>query len=1257
MSMNSKAISLSYPISRTRCYSHIKSTLRGLILKGLAIWLLIQPFGKSALLAADLLIFVQSRGTHSSLQINKPLERKLVGGQKHEYQLTLLIGQYLKLSVDQRGIDVALRLIDPNGKKLLEVDTVNGLQGTELIHIIAEISGIYRLEVYPSNEKAAAGSYEVKIVELRKAADSDMKRVLAEGAVREATELRKKGTEESREKAISKYNEALPVWRSLGDRKHEAETLRGLGDVYTDLSQPQKALDYLNMALSISRAIDDESEEAIALIQIGLAYLSLGDYQKASDYFSQALPIGRKIGNHQLEAVVLMSLGQVYYRMGDYEKSLNFLERALSIHSDVGDRQLDASIFAFTGTIYYSKGDTQKSFSYFSQALLIYRQMSNRSGETAMLRYIGRAYLSSGDIQKAINYFNQALPISREINDRSAELATIRLLGNAYSDIGEYSKSLDCYQQALGISKLLGDKYSEASTLTNIGLIYSDLDDSMKALDSLNLALTIWRSISNRAGEARVLNDIGSVYYRLGNKQASLDYYLQALVLWRSVGSRAGEADALRDIGSAYADLGEKEKALEFHRQALTLLRDFKNRAGEGRELASIGSIYNELGDYGKALDYFNQALPINREVGDRTSESITLSNIGMIYNSLGEKQRSREYSLQALSITRAIGDRDGEASLLYNLASIDSDEGKLSESRSRIESAIEIIESLRDKTNRPDLRVSHSAAAQDYYGLYIDVLMRLYRDHPSEGLNVTALLASDRARAHSLIDALRLIRSDIREGADPVLLERERTLRQLLNAKAESQFRLLSGPHSDQQAAASEKELSGLLMEMQVVEAQIRKTSPRYATLKEPQALSLQAIQGLLDKDTVLLEYSLGEHQSYLWAITSVAMKSYELPKKAVIESAAQRVYGLLVARARPQAGEVAANTRDRVREADTEYERAASSLSQMILGSLSSELTKKRLLLVTEGILRYIPFAALPDPSIASNDKRRKQPLIIEHEIVHLPSANTIVAVRSESATRRPAAKTIAVLADPVFDISDPRVNRKQGALINSSVPAISSIPVSPKPQVQQLVRQLEASGNETRPYRLPFSEKEARGILSFVSEKEAKLALGFDANRETATSPELREYRILHFATHTYINNRYPALSGIILSLVDKQGDHQDGFLLTQEVYNLRLPVELVVLSSCQSAFGEEVKGEGLVSLTRGFMYAGAARLVASLWAVDDEATSQLMIAFYRGLLKEGLRPPAALRAAQIEILKQQKWQSPYYWAAFVLQGEWQ
>jgi CHAT domain-containing protein len=333
------------------------------------------------------------------------------------------------------------------------------------------------------------------------------------------------------------------------------------------------------------------------------------------------------------------------------------------------------------------------------------------------------------------------------------------------------------------------------------------------------------------------------------------------------------------------------------------------------------------------------------------------------------------------------------------------------------------------------------------------------------------------------------------------------------------------------------------------------------------------------------------------------------------------------------------------------------------MLLGPVAAQLGKKRLVIVADGALQYVPFAALPAPSPGNDEERNSgaepQPLIVEHEIISLPSASTLATLRREMAGRKPAEKSLAILADPVFADDDTRVSRdveKAGAKKKTRSADSDQTDIGFL-QITRSGEEMGVTGGEAGFGRLLSTRREAAAISALVPERERMQALDFEASRTTALRPELGEYRIVHFATHGLLNNIHPELSGIVLSLVDKAGQQQDGFLRLQDIYNLKLSAELVVLSACQTGLGKEVRGEGLIGLTRGFMYAGAPRIVASLWKVDDRATSELMKRFYQGMLgPERVSPAGALRQAQLSIWREKQWRAPYYWAAFVLQGEW-
>ena len=476
--------------------------------------------------------------------------------------------------------------------------------------------------------------------------------------------------------------------------------------------------------------------------------------------------------------------------------------------------------------------------------------------------------------------------------------------------------------------------------------------------------------------------------------------------------------------------------------------RKIENRQGEAYTLTYLGTVYFSIGDKRQALDYYDKALPLMRAVGDRYGEAYTLSYLGEAHHSLGDHQRAMDYLSQALTLRQTVEDREGESSTRYQIARVECDRGNLDEARAQIEKALVGAEFIRGSVLSQELRASYLNTVRDYYDFYIDLLMRLDRLRPSEGFAAMALQANEKAQARSLLETLVEARADIRQGVDPQLLALERVLQQRLNAKAAYQTKLLNGKHTQEQAEAAEKEIRAITAELQQVKTRIKAASPRYAALTDPQPLKPAQIQRqTLDGDTMLLEYALGNERGYLWAVTPDSIKSYELPRRAEIEASARRFYDLMTARNRRKNDETGKQRQERIDQADAQCLETGAALSQMLLAPVASQLGAKRLLIVTQGALQLIPFAALPEPETGGKgdaetprqkysrpvapSPRRPVPLIVNHEIVNLPSASTLGLLRRDLAGRRPAPNTLAVLADPVFSANDERVRaRASGA-----------------------------------------------------------------------------------------------------------------------------------------------------------------------------------------------------------------------------------
>jgi len=865
---------------------------------------------------------------------------------------------------------------------------------------------------------------------------------------------------------------------------------------------------------------------------------------------------------------------------------------------------------------------------------------------------------SPASLAKAIEKFEWARVLMHSLSNPLGEAALLSIAGSACFLLGQNQQAVEKYEQSLPLFRAAGDKRGEAAALLQMGQLLGTLGEIQKALDRLERALPLFHAAGEDQGEVITLTTMGSFQMFLGKPDEALSYYERALEIARAKGPPESQAAILAVIGPLYSELGKPEKSQQMLEQSLSVYRTLGYRRGQAMTLVLLGLLHSFQLEPEKALKYDMEALPLFRAEHDRYGEGLAL--FGICWSS-HDYQKGRDYCAQAQALQHAIGDRNTEAMTLKQIAIGERSLGNLNASLTAIEYAITNIESLRTKVVNPEYRLSYFAGSHDYYDFYIDLLMLLHKQKPNEGYDGKALQASERARARSLLETLKEANADIREGVDAALLQRERETQRRLNAKAQAQIEFLLSQHSDAEVAPIAKAIEALIKELQQVETEIRQTSPHYAALMQPQPLTLKEIQTrLLDSDTMLLEYSLGEERSYLWAVTSTSITSHELAKSSDIEAAARDFYNLLNARNNDVKGETDEQRALRIARSDAAIPRAAGSLSRLVLAPVAGQLNKKRLAIVADGALHFVPFGALLMPTVPGSNVNPRvgsfKVLLADHEIVNLPSASTLAVIRDEVAGRKTAPKSVAVLADPVFMKDDERV-KKTGE--RSSAKAENAAPTRAENKDRQLVKATEDTGVAKEGFYIPRllgTRREAEQIVAMVSPVERRLLLDFAAKREAATSAELSQYRYIHFSTHGLLNSVHPELSGLVFSLVNEQGESQDGFLLAHEIFNLKLPADVVVLSACDTGIGKDIKGEGLVSLTRGFMYAGAPRVVVSLWGVSDLGTTELMVRFYQGMLKQGMPPAAALRAAQLSLMNDKRWASPYYWAPFTLQGEW-
>jgi CHAT domain-containing protein/Flp pilus assembly protein TadD len=963
---------------------------------------------------------------------------------------------------------------------------------------------------------------------------------------------------------------------------------------------------------------------ALASMKAGRVCFVLGEYREALKRYQRAADEAGSTGAKLEESKALSQIGRLYSYLGNNDKAQENLFKALEFlgadragNQSATVKQAYAQALNNLGEVNYSKGNLVKSSEHFEHALSLFTEVGDRTGAARVHLFKGYIAGGIGEPEKAITEISQALALYKAVADKTGEGLCLTALGLSHSLKRDEEHAIRMHQEASDIFRAIGDRQSEAITLNALGQAYEFLSEYPRALENYRRALRLFQDSGELDLAAVSMFKVAKIYRLVGDLTHAEAYYEQCLRLSRAAGKSRTEANALNDVALIYASQGSREKTVRQYEKILKFYAAISDRRGQATALNNLGDFLLRVGEKKQALASYKKALPLSEQAGDK---SVLISTY-------------------------------------YNIARAHRDLGALEDALSDIENSIKVIEDLRTNVATPDFRTSYFAGVSKQYELCINILMQLDRLRPGQGFAARALLASENSRARSLIDMLTETGADIRQDARPELLERERELQGLLRSHAQYQLDLSVSGKNQTESSEVASQIDQLSTKYQSLEAQLRNQNPRFLTLKQATPLSLEQIQAeLRGGDTILLEYALGDERSYLWAVTSDSLRSYELPSRATLEDAGREVYKLLTAR--QLIGEkIDGGYQANVETSDRLYHQKALQLSQMLLGQVAERLGDKRLLVVTEGVLQYIPFDALPMPSqqVAGSNvgetvegvAKELPPLIATHEIVTLPSISTLAFIRQEKPRASSSDKIVAVLADPVFTNDDERV--ENGA--PRSAIAFSGDRSSSQPTLRSVKDSVPNGGA----MRLLHASEEADAILAAAPRGTGMVAKGFDASRETAMSPLVGEYKIVHFATHGFVNSEHPELSSILLTMVKRDGSKTNGLMPLQDIYNLNLSAELIVLSACDTALGKDMKGEGLVGLTRGFISAGSRSVVASLWKVDDRATGALMAEFYRSMLREGMPPAAAIRSAKQKIRQEKAWSAPYFWAGFVLQGE--
>ncbi len=913
---------------------------------------------------------------------------------------------------------------------------------------------------------------------------------------------------------------------------------------------------------------------------------------------------------------------------------------ALALFGTADDVLGQAKTRTNLGLVLRRQGDIQGAIAEYQAALALWRQLGDARGETDSLLNLAAAHRTAGEVARAVSVGEEAVRRAREARPE-AEPRMLDSLAQTLESQGAPDRALALFTRALELRQSSGDERGTARSHASLGFLYRRLGEYQQALDHLHEALAAFEQTGSPRGQMAVLNSLGGVYGALGQFQRAVTFFEQAQALSHLVGDPKTATKIHNNLGWAWHQAGDATTAIHHFETTLEGLdpNDMRTRS---QVRANLGRSLLAVGDPSRARAELVRARRLARAAHDTRAEAEAVTELGHVEMAFDRPLAAADAWNVALDLAGLAHDPRTEAAARLGLAQLARMDHDWAAAQRHLEASIDVLESLRASAASARHRATFLASKRAHYRNLVDLLMARHLVDPDAGWATAALAASERARARSLADVLSgTIDPGHRVDQDAALRLRtiDRRIRTLESQRESA---------TSEDRNAIDVAIETTLADGERLRASLSKADASLAEVFRPKAPDIATLQNLLDAETGMLVVALGPTRSFLWLVTTDAIRSHILPAEETIEGWAVQAHTAITARGERPTGESIEQRGQRIADADQSWQRSARQLTTSLLTPIADALPR-RLAVVANGALAVVPFAALPLPGDAAGN----EPLLSRHEVIRLPSASVLQLLRQQDANRPRAPRTLALLADPVFHDDDPR--------LGSVGPKSSAIEAAPVPDHPSATPAKFSNLRGERFERLPFTAREAEAIVDLLphsrTDGSVLLVTGFEANRALVVDGHLADFRYLHFATHGIVDSQFPERSALVLSLRNRKGAPHDGFVRLADLFRLRLKADLVVLSACRTALGEAIAGEGQLSLTRGFLYAGASRVMSSLWAVQDKATRTLMTQFYSPLITEGARPAEALRHAQLSLWRSPRYQSPYYWAGFELQGDWQ
>lgn len=990
------------------------------------------------------------------------------------------------------------------------------------------------------------------------------------------------------------------VVSSAGEYRLEAESL----DPRAAAGRVQITIDARQPAGPAEHAWAD-AEAAMAKAAI-LAWRGRAEtLAEAVEVYTTAIEAWRRAARPADVARALLALGNVHRRIGGHAAAREALSSALEIHRASGDMAGIAAAQNALCLVDHATGALDAARVRCREAAESYAQLGDDAGAARALNNLGLVHHGAGALDEAAEAYARALPLLVAVGDEGTAAVTRHNLAGVHHLRGDDPTALELYGEALAVFERSGAGQRAAETLNNLGQTYRYLGEPQAALDHFERAARAFVALGDLRRTTEIRVNQAALWRFLGRPERCVALLEPRVPATRERGEPKGLADVMQILGRCREDAGDGDGADDAYREALALRRAIGDRVGEASTLRAIGARSLDAGALDEGLAQLGEALSIARSLGRVPIEQRLASQIAEGHRRAGNREAAWHHAMASLELARSSAGPEGLFQARALLMRLAHEDARVQDARTHGEAAMTTIEGLRSELIGPARRADFFATVRAFFEDYLDVLVSSATDEPDGPWVAEAFRVAEHARARSLLD--RVGEGDRVLDDDPAAAAHRERLRRALEGRADARRAALAADDDDR-AAALDRTIRDIVNRLDALDVAARRGSSR---LSRPPIIDLETVRTqLLGPREAMLAYLVGSRASVAWLVTRSRAEVYTLPGHDSLASLSQSVFaGWSLLDLTAEGAATAAAT-------------AATALAEAILPSTLQALDAERLLVVPDGTLAQVPFAALPFGDGVVIDR---------FAVATLSSASVLAALRARTGAPRSGRTLLAVLADPVFEGADPR--------LGDSPPDHRT-----------------SSSRRSEPWsRLPATAREAASIGRIAAAfGDVSTATGLAANRSRLAA-EAPRARILHLATHAVLDDRDPALSGVVLSQVDDQGQEIGGFVRLHEIYDLPIAADLVVLSACATAAGRALRGEGRIGLTRGFLAAGARAVLATSWPIDDRAGAVMMEAFYEALLEQRATPVEALRRAQNIMRRRGRFRHPSYWAGYVLHGD--